>query len=891
MRKKLKKNSGIMKKISTICLIFVMAFALNYTLVNAICEWKGWNTLESKSYAAEGSSKKIYVFTNGGTDILNKYDENNPYVLSIGEEVVFYYQCETDEEYAALKAEYGSTVYDNDINESTKVIQRTIYDIWDDSNKRLVFGFRGSTPGTCRVVTYKKSEWGTSIETVYVKVVRPNKIYAKDSFTGEYKQNPGTISAEIGEEFEVMAVLDGNLRMNGDVPSEEAYVGSGFWSGDPISVTNEWKKLDGNKWMVTAKCKGNRVGRLKLNLAKNGTFVVDELYVNIQPQNKIKINNIKIGNQSYNDVNKNAATKMLNGKDTGNNEASNRYTVYVGNTLDISAEDASGYSFEASNTTNIKEVSTSEDGGKLVASYKGVTPGNCEINLKNSDGQIVETLYVTVKYPINVKTAISERSKDTVHEYVSTAIGWAFDASPNNFITDTSGSPLYVKNGPSATYQYFVDPGNTVVVTTYVKDGDSTTFVYSSGLEVVDESTTTEPDGFKKITAEVKVNASSGAETVKMGNETFYIGVKNADNTVNHFDFEIADEGSYTLIETTTYTDGSKKVVKTSYDAFITRIHGSEVYNKDGELIAKLEENEYWQNNSEGQTQFEGTSAYVTNEDGNLIDENGNVIDEDVRNGRRAPLVKTRDVHFADVDSVKFIADLTLKPLKRITTMVNENGEVVEENTETENISGDINQSKQIITMGKRDVLDALNKCPDHSGLDFTARILINIEHRTGNLNVSKRVENKNGDDEFSFRITLVDENGNALTDINGVYGDLEFKNGVATFKLKDGENKMILNLPSGVNYIIEEIDSKGYTVVATGATGTIESDATIYAEFVNKRETEDETEDEAKEETNRSIRTGDAVLKYFVSTILSLIVVFMIMVRTSKRGSKRSRR
>ena len=66
-----------------------------------------------------------------------------------------------------------------------------------------------------------------------------------------------------------------------------------------------------------------------------------------------------------------------------------------------------------------------------------------------------------------------------------------------------------------------------------------------------------------------------------------------------------------------------------------------------------------------------------------------------------------------------------------------------------------------------------------------------------GNLSVSKTVTGNAGDTSkaFNFTVTL----GN--TEINGVFGEMTFVGGVATFVLKHGESKTATGLPSGVSH------------------------------------------------------------------------------------------
>ena len=107
---------------------------------------------------------------------------------------------------------------------------------------------------------------------------------------------------------------------------------------------------------------------------------------------------------------------------------------------------------------------------------------------------------------------------------------------------------------------------------------------------------------------------------------------------------------------------------------------------------------------------------------------------------------------------------------------------------------------------------------------------LTNAPIRYGSLTVSKEVTGS-GDKEkaFTFKVTL--QGGTAL---NGIYGDMEFVDNVATFTLKHGESKSAAGLPEGTAYTVEESGNEGYTVTKTGDVGTIAGGETAVVKFVN---------------------------------------------------------
>ena len=106
-------------------------------------------------------------------------------------------------------------------------------------------------------------------------------------------------------------------------------------------------------------------------------------------------------------------------------------------------------------------------------------------------------------------------------------------------------------------------------------------------------------------------------------------------------------------------------------------------------------------------------------------------------------------------------------------------------------------------------------------------------------LEVSKTVSGGGADQnkEFAFTVTLSGD------PISGVYGDMEFQNGVASFTLKHGERKTAGNLPAGVTYTVLETDNAGYTVTVNGseagdgkASGTLTGGETVTLAFNNDK-------------------------------------------------------
>ncbi len=119
----------------------------------------------------------------------------------------------------------------------------------------------------------------------------------------------------------------------------------------------------------------------------------------------------------------------------------------------------------------------------------------------------------------------------------------------------------------------------------------------------------------------------------------------------------------------------------------------------------------------------------------------------------------------------------------------------------------------------------------------------------SGNLVVTKKVTGNGGDTgrEWNFTVHLdwtpektgEDEVFTGILPDSGVltsYGDMQFKNGTATFKLKHGESKVALGLPAGATYTVTEESAEGYSTSWTGNVGTIKQGETTTVDCVNTR-------------------------------------------------------
>lgn len=104
-----------------------------------------------------------------------------------------------------------------------------------------------------------------------------------------------------------------------------------------------------------------------------------------------------------------------------------------------------------------------------------------------------------------------------------------------------------------------------------------------------------------------------------------------------------------------------------------------------------------------------------------------------------------------------------------------------------------------------------------------------------GALEVTKTVGGNDGDKgkSFNFTVELSDSS------VTGVYGDMEFENGVAEFTLKDGETAEAEGLPGNIAYEVteKEADKGGYVTESENAEGTVPAGDTADVSFVNTKD------------------------------------------------------
>lgn len=339
------------------------------------------------------------------------------------------------------------------------------------------------------------------------------------------------------------------------------------------------------------------------------------------------------------------------------------------------------------------------------------------------------------KNVIYVKTALGERSKDMVHEWLDLGLPGENDGK-------------YFKNSKES--PYILQVGDTVELCIYTDSSNTATFWSSppGAMTAVSESYPPQADGSRKVVKEYKPN-QIGDMQVHFVDQVFYINVPNPtqdkkDFHYDHADIEITDGGFYEIKRTVTDQNGNQVTTRQIFDSYITGVNHCYIYDAAGKVIMTYKSTDYEAHGTPGETQYELTSKF------------------------RCMLVSDKWVKRSEVDHAQFDVQLLLKPRKQIVT-VTKNG-VQSSQTETD-ISDSTGESDVTIlsaefTMNHRSVVDAHNKCPDHSGLDFNLMANVNqiikVEPASVEPTARKQLTNGSiGTNQFMFE--LLDKDGKLI--------------------------------------------------------------------------------------------------------------------------------
>lgn len=124
---------------------------------------------------------------------------------------------------------------------------------------------------------------------------------------------------------------------------------------------------------------------------------------------------------------------------------------------------------------------------------------------------------------------------------------------------------------------------------------------------------------------------------------------------------------------------------------------------------------------------------------------------------------------------------------------------------------------------------------------------ILNAETPTGALKVSNTVSGAQGDQSRSWEFTVTQKVSDASEPLlNGVFGGMEFTDGVARFTLKHGESMIGVGLPAGAEFTVSETGANkdgyistcnGVALEEQGKDYEIQADQTVSADILNKKD------------------------------------------------------
>ncbi len=339
------------------------------------------------------------------------------------------------------------------------------------------------------------------------------------------------------------------------------------------------------------------------------------------------------------------------------------------------------------------------------------------------------------KNVIYVKTALGERSKDMVHEWLDLGLPGENDGK-------------YFKNSKES--PYILQVGDTVELCIYTDSSNTDTFWSSppGAMTAVSESYPPQADGSRKVVKEYKPN-QIGDMQVHFVDQVFYINVPDPtqelkDFHYDHADIEITDGGFYEIKRTVTDQNGNQVTTRQIFDSYITGVNHCYIYGADGSVIKTYESTDYEAHGTPGETQYELTSKF------------------------RCMLASDKWVKRSEVDHAQFDVQLLLKPRKQIETVTKNGVQISQTETDISDSTGesDVTILSAEFTMNHRSVVDANNKCPDHSGLDFNLMANVNqiikVEPASVEPTARKQLANGSiGTNQFMFE--LLDKDGKLI--------------------------------------------------------------------------------------------------------------------------------
>ena len=361
-----------------------------------------------------------------------------------------------------------------------------------------------------------------------------------------------------------------------------------------------------------------------------------------------------------------------------------------------------------------------------------------------------ESIGLDVKHPMYVKDNLQDRDFDRINEWLAI---YAAGQKENGYHPN-SIAPYLLYEGDTLTLR--VPKGELANANLVIGTADA-------GFSIADGSLNLSGD---EINVTLLAHNPTDHDVTlpiylrdEYGNtlRTMYVTILKKNNTkLDHADIEIADGGKYTVTKLKRNSDGTYTKIVVEYDAYVTGVNSSTLYQADNTYVP-MYRSKYWVDPAAGTVYYEAEERVVGNttkwfvgdtevqlryeSEDQLWDESvtgyqskNYAVDPRYRPGEpqyeftskyrpdgNGNFLNWSNILFfpSDVDHVVFDVQLGLKPTRQ-TEYTKTGSEWVAGATQNITTNELVTLPSVKFTMNHQAVLDAFNKCPNHTGLDFT---------------------------------------------------------------------------------------------------------------------------------------------------------------------------
>ena len=307
--------------------------------------------------------------------------------------------------------------------------------------------------------------------------------------------------------------------------------------------------------------------------------------------------------------------------------------------------------------------------------------------------------------------------------------------------------------------------------------------------------------GWNSYTSNIDKAMIQGVSVLAFGNEWRNIYFKVMQGSfLDHADIEIADGGEYTVASMYNENGQLKKKI-TTYETYVCDVNSCVLYQEDGTVCpfytnggvllpdcTGYSSENYWQDTTlqPGDAQYELTSKYKKRPR------------TDGQPGMEYYDFSNICYYLEDVNSAEFDVVLEMRP--RMETVYYWNTAINDWSIES---SADVSAQPYkyinnfIFNLDKTAVVDAYNKCPNNSGLDFT------VHANSAILEITADKQLINGDlTGGDFKFAIVDDKGNVVAETtNDANGNIVF-------------DTILFTKAGTYNYTIKEIKDNNLTSI-----------------------------------------------------------------------------